>query len=131
MTPSRPTEEQSMTDISKEAVERDCKSLRALSHHILVCFRADRVDAENVARVADHLEALSARVQELEAQNKTPKADYVRGRVQGIRDAVEVIDNAEVQDAYDEGCRIHFDDLQDFFANRVDSLAEALKGDTQ
>lgn len=110
-----------MTDISKEEVAIDTGWLYGV---------ADNDPKSPALIIAKRYAALQARVEELEAQNKTPKADYVRGRVQGIRDAVEVIDNAKVQEAYGEGCRIHFDDLQDFFANRVDALSEALKGDT-
>ena len=98
-----------MTDMSKTAIDKASGMCRLHGLH----------GTEQLLR------ALSARIAELEGQNRTPNADFERGYAKGLRDAVEAIDNADVQEAYDQGHRVHFDDLQDFFADRVDNLTRA------
>ena len=47
-----------------------------------------------------------------------------RGFRSAVCKAVAAISDAEVQEAYDEGCRIHYDDLQEFFADKVNALLQ-------
>lgn len=112
-----------MTDISKDAVERFEPE-----------GRDDKGFGPGVEMVADasgewvHYSdyvALLARVEELEAQTHDQfKASFDRGVLQGLDEAVCEIDNATSQEAYDADCRIHFDDLQEFFSTRVEALKE-------
>jgi hypothetical protein len=54
----------------------------------------------------------------------TPHAEAKR---EGMLEAALAVDAADLQDAYEQGHRIHFDDLQEFFAEEVRKAAEDVK----
>lgn len=108
---------------------------------------SDKPDTHGVCVKLGDLRKLSAHVEELEAALDSKHAsvgsniwrfwrdqalDIARSksdaekaaRRQGLDEAVCEIDNATSQEAYNADCRIHFDDLQDFFSTRVEALKE-------
>jgi len=57
----------------------------------------------------------------LPAITLTPKADAIR---EGMERAAIAVEAADILEAYEHGHRIHFDDLQEFFADDVRKAAE-------
>ena len=89
-----------MTDISKKAVEVRIKSINGLIYHIQVPAMPDSVDVAGLEETALMLRALSARVEELEAEKhehrgvieSSFKVGLKHGRLQGLDEAIGVCD---------------------------------------
>lgn len=108
-----------------------------LEHFAWICgdyaVERDCPDEEASVRLGDRLLYVSGGKAAVQARHEreimhnfiTPPTDAIAKSVEAERErAASAVLNAQLQDHYDEGGRIHFDDLQEFFAAAIRARGE-------